>query len=134
MSHSRINIRLTTGEVFVAEMGASLFRKIRASDLKKRKEKRKRKKKDEWAVRRRKISVPVRCDGPLVPGINLESDQLWNGKPRLACVTECSTYTFENVCRCTALDMPEPRDMTEQMDWREKEPPQMACVSDDLEC
>ena len=34
----------------------------------------------------------------------------------------------------TALDMPEWREMTEQTDWREKQPSQVACVSEDLKC
>ena len=33
-----------------------------------------------------------------------------------------STSTFENFCGCTGLDMPEWREMTEQIDWRAKQP------------
>ena len=33
---------------------------------------------------------------------------------------QCGTSTFENSCGCTALDMPESREMTEQTDWRAK--------------
>ena len=32
------------------------------------------------------------------------------------------------------LDMPEWREMTEQTDWRVKQPSQVACVSEDLKC
>ena len=44
------------------------------------------------------------------------------------------TSAFKNSCRCTALDMPEWREMTEQIDWRAKQPSQMACFSEDLKC
>ena len=33
-----------------------------------------------------------------------------------------------------ALDMPEWSEMTEQIDWREKQPSRVACFSEDLEC
>ena len=48
-----------------------------------------------------------------------------------------STSTFENFCGCTALDMPEWREMSsgnDQLDWRAKRPSQVACVSEDLKC
>ena len=45
-----------------------------------------------------------------------------------------STSTFENSCECTALDMLEWRETTEQIDWRAKEPSQVACFSEDLKC
>ena len=44
-----------------------------------------------------------------------------------------STSTFVNSCGCTALDMPEWRETTEQTDWR-KQPLQVACFSEDLKC
>ena len=44
---------------------------------------------------------------------------------------QLSTSTFENSCGCTALDMPEWREMTEQVDWRENQPSQMACILED---
>ena len=56
----------------------------------------------------------------------------WNGKPRLAC--RCLASTFENSCRCTALDMPEWREMAEQIDWRAKQSSQVAYFSEDLKC
>ena len=46
----------------------------------------------------------------------------------------CSTSTFENSYGCTAQDMPEWREMTEQTDWRAKQPPQVACFLEDLKC
>ena len=33
---------------------------------------------------------------------------------------------------CTVLDMPESNEMTEQIDWREKQPSQASCVAEDL--
>ena len=45
-----------------------------------------------------------------------------------------STSTFINSCGCTTLDMPERRDMTEQTDWRTKQPSQVACFSENLKC
>ena len=35
-------------------------------------------------------------------------------------------------CESTVLDMLESRKMTEQTDWREKQPSQVACISEDL--
>ena len=40
--------------------------------------------------------------------------------------SDWSTSTFENSCVCTALDMPEWRETTEQTDWRAKQPPQFS--------
>ena len=45
-----------------------------------------------------------------------------------------STSTFENSYGCTAQDMPEWREMTEQTGWRVKQPSQVACFSEDLKC
>ena len=45
-----------------------------------------------------------------------------------------STSTFENSCWCTALDIPELREVTEKIHWRVKQPSQMACFSEDLKC
>ena len=45
-----------------------------------------------------------------------------------------STSTFENSCWCTALDMPEWRKTTDQIDWRAKQPKHVACFSEDLKC
>ena len=45
-----------------------------------------------------------------------------------------STSTFENSCGCTALDMPEWSETTEQTDWRAKQPSRVACISEDLKC
>ena len=44
------------------------------------------------------------------------------------------TSTFKNSCGCTAMDMPEWREMTEQIDWWAKQPSQVACFSEDLKC
>ena len=44
------------------------------------------------------------------------------------------TSTFKNSYGCTALVMPEWREMTEQIDWRAKQPSQVACFSEDLKC
>ena len=32
---------------------------------------------------------------------------------------------------CTVLDMPESKEMAEQVDWREKQPSQAGCVSEE---
>ena len=45
-----------------------------------------------------------------------------------------STSTFENSCGCTALDMPEWRQTTEQIDRRAKLSSQVNCFSKDLKC
>ena len=45
-----------------------------------------------------------------------------------------STSTFENSCWCSALDMQECREMTEQIDWRANQQSQVACFSEDLKC
>ena len=45
-----------------------------------------------------------------------------------------STSTFVNSCGCTALDMPEKRETTEQIDWLARQPSQVACFSGDLKC
>ena len=45
-----------------------------------------------------------------------------------------STSTFKNSCGCTALDMLEWMEMTEQTDWRTKQPSQKDCVLEDLKC
>ena len=34
----------------------------------------------------------------------------------------------------TVLDVPESKEITEQIDWRAKQPSQAACVSEDLKC
>ena len=41
---------------------------------------------------------------------------------------------LQNSCECTALDMLEWREMTEQMDWQAKQPSQVVCFSEDLKC
>ena len=45
-----------------------------------------------------------------------------------------STSTFENSYGCTALAIPEWREMTEQIDWRARQPSQVACFSKELKC
>jgi len=45
-----------------------------------------------------------------------------------------STFTFESSCGYIALDTLEWREMTEQIDWRAKQPSQMARFSEDLKC
>ena len=44
------------------------------------------------------------------------------------------TSIFETSYGCTALDMPQWREMTEQIDWRAKQLSQVTCVSEDLKC
>ena len=61
------------------------------------------------------------------------NNEKWNGKPRLDYV-KWSTSTSENSCGCTALDMPEWREITEQTDWWAKQPSEFACFSEDLKC
>ena len=50
--------------------------------------------------------------------------------------TDCHMSMFDlyykNSCGCTALEVP--RGTTEQTDWRVKQQPQVACVSEDLKC
>ena len=43
------------------------------------------------------------------------------------------TSTFEESCGCTVLDMPEQREMTEQIDWRAKQPSQKILSVEELE-
>ena len=45
-----------------------------------------------------------------------------------------STCTFEKSCGCTVLDMPESKEMTEQVDWRAKQPSQVAYFLEELKC
>ena len=45
---------------------------------------------------------------------SLQKNEKWNGKLRLACVN--GTPTFENSRGCTALVIPECKEMTEQID------------------
>ena len=45
-----------------------------------------------------------------------------------------SISIFETSCGYTALNLPEWREMTEQTDWRAKQPLQVVCVSEDLKC
>ena len=49
-------------------------------------------------------------------------------------VCKISTFTFENSCGCTALDMPEWKETTEQIDWRAKQPSQVTYISENLKC
>ena len=57
----------------------------------------------------------------------------WNGETQTR-VCQWSTSTFENSCGCTALDIPEWREMTERIDWREKQPSQATHTLEDLMC
>ena len=50
------------------------------------------------------------------------------------CMCQWTTSTVKNSLGCTALDMLGWREMTEQIDWQEKQPSQVACVSEDLKC
>ena len=59
------------------------------------------------------------------------NSEKWNGNGMHMC--QRSTPTLE-LLRVYGLDMPEWREMTEQIDWRAKQPPQVACVSKDLNC
>ena len=43
-----------------------------------------------------------------------------------------STFPFQSSCGCTALDMLEWREMIEQIDWRTKQPSQVAWFSEDF--
>ena len=47
-------------------------------------------------------------------------------------IHQSSTSTFKNPCGCTAQDLPEWREMTEQIDWWAKQPSQVACISENL--
>ena len=42
--------------------------------------------------------------------------------------TQNSGSVFEESCGLTVLDLPESKEVTEQIDCREKQPPQAACV------
>ena len=68
-----------------------------------------------------------RCDHPQCQMIWME----WEGQTGMC---RWSTSTFENSGGCTALDMPEWRETTEQIDWREQQPSQRACFSEVLKC
>ena len=54
------------------------------------------------------------------------------GSPDGMC--QWSTSTFKNSYGCTALDMLEWRETTEQTDWQAKQPSQVACFLEDLKC
>ena len=58
----------------------------------------------------------------------------WNGKPRQECVNGRHPPSKPPVGVLAALDMPEWRETTEQIDWRAKQPSQVACFSEDLKC
>ena len=45
-----------------------------------------------------------------------------------------SASTFKSSCGWTALDMPEWREMTEEINWLSKQPSQVVCFSEDLKC
>ena len=47
---------------------------------------------------------------------------------------QCAASTFENSCGCTALDMVESMQMTEQLVWLENQPSQMVYAWEDLKC
>ena len=51
------------------------------------------------------------------------SREKWNGKPRLACVNVRHPPPT-NPIGVLVLDIPESKEMTEQIDWREKQPSQ----------
>ena len=55
----------------------------------------------------------------------------WEAKSGLC---QWQTSTFKNFCGCTAMDMPEWRDMTKQIDWWAKQSSQVVCISEDLKC
>ena len=55
----------------------------------------------------------------------------WEAQTRMC---QWSTSTFKNSCGCTALDMPEWRETTEQINWWAKQPSQVACVLEDQKC
>ena len=63
----------------------------------------------------------------LTDSVSLIATKGWVGSPDW-------NVPFENSCGCTTLDMPEWREMTEQIDWRAKQPPQVAFFSEDLKC
>ena len=46
----------------------------------------------------------------------------------------CLILTLENSCGCTALDMPQWRDIMEQKDGQAKQPSKVAFISEDLKC
>ena len=43
-------------------------------------------------------------------------------------------FVFFIIVMCTVLDIPESKEMTEQIDWPAKQPSQAACVPEDLKC
>ena len=45
-----------------------------------------------------------------------------------------STSIFRNSSECTALDMPEWREMTERIDWRATQPSQVDCFLEGQKC
>ena len=56
-----------------------------------------------------------------------------NGKPRLACVNVRHPPSKKSY-GCTVLDMPESKEMTEQIDWQATQPSQAVYVSEYLKC
>ena len=77
--------------------------------------------------------IASRSDSQTTPAIILTDSmsllqKMKNKVGRLECLYQCSTSTFKNSLRCTALDMPESTKMTEQIDWWAKQPSQLACI------
>ena len=70
------------------------------------------------------------CDNPHRLSELAINSEKWNGKPTLHMLMVIST--FKNFCGCTALDMPEWRQMIEQIDWWAQQPSQVACFLEDL--
>ena len=67
----------------------------------------------------------------LTDSVSLLQKVEWESQTEMCCWL---TPTFENSCECTALDMPEWREMTKQIDWQAKQASQVACFSEDLDC
>ena len=67
----------------------------------------------------------------LIDSLSLLQKVEWEAQTGM-CHCQCSTSTFETSHGCTVLDMLESKKMTEQIDWRAKQPSQAACVSEDL--
>ena len=64
----------------------------------------------------------------------LQKSEKWTGKPRQECVDGWRPPWKAPVSVLHALDMPEWREMGEQIDWRAKQPSQVACFSENMKC
>ena len=90
-----------------------------------------------WSYRGPKANqeVTVRPHVPSSPQIQWACYKKWKVEWEAQTgMCRWSTSTFENFYGCAALDMPEWREMTEQIHWRARQPSHVACFSEELKC